>query len=548
METKGADVIARFRSMAEDRGNWEALWREAAQLVLTRKSNIGNYISPGTNRDVQVFDSTAVRAAEKLASGLFGYLCPPNEEWFKLRTNRPELSRDEEVSRYFDTVTRIIREALYMSNFVLEIHEDFIDLGVFGTSNLYLSEGTVTPLSFRAVHIGEYYIDENADGEIDVVFRCFTMTARQMAQKFGMEELPEQVTKCLDGGKAEGLNRKFTVIHAVFPRSDRNPGLMRSDEMPFASVYVELTSQKVIRESGYVENPYSVCRFTKASDEKWGRASGTTSLPEVKLINKMKKTILFAAEKMVDPPILVPDDGVIGPFRTTPGALNYWRANAFQNKPEPWTFEGNLPIGLEMMNIEKKEIESAFYNDLFDILMDRQNMTATEVIQRAKDKLILIAPAIGRIQGEKLSKVIHRSFRILGELGLLPPPPMALMEAPTYEVMYISKLAMAIKMLDINATTDTLSMVLPLAQTNPEIMDNFNFDEIVRGTAYRNGMPPEFINNLETVAGIRQSRAEQIQQQQMMEAAQPVAGAVQALGKDVGPNSPLAAMAQGAAA
>ena len=49
------------------------------------------------------------------------------------------------------------------------------------------------------------------------------------------------------------------------------------------------------------------------------------ALSYVKILNEMEKTYLKALQKMVDPPLMVPDDGFINPVRTTPGGLNYYR-------------------------------------------------------------------------------------------------------------------------------------------------------------------------------------------------------------------------------
>jgi hypothetical protein len=539
------DVVSRFDRLKAGRGNWEALWRDSANYILTRKNNISSSMSSGTRRDDQVFDTTACRSNEKLAAGLFSYLCPPNEIWFTLRSSRPELQQYDEVRRWYDDVSRYIREALYMSNFILEMHESFLDVSCFGTGNLYEDEGTRVPLNFKSIHIDEYFIAENHEGYVDTVFRKFSLTLRQVVEKFGEESLCEELRKLNDDPKGTHLDRDVCILHAVMPRKDRKPDKRDRLNLPFASMYIDYEHKKLLSEGGYVEQPYNVFRFTKASDEVWGRGPGITMLPEVKLLNKMKKTCLVGGEKAVDPPVLLPDDGVVAPFRTTPGAVNYWRANAFNNKPEAWKFEGNLPIGLEMMNMEKTEIERGFYTDLFEQLAQRkQEMTATEIVERVKEKLVLIAPAIGRLQNELLSPVIHRSFRILGDMGVLPPMPGILGQYPQYEVYYVSKLAMAIKLLDVDATTETFTTVLPLIQYDPSIMDSFNFDAIVRGTAHRNGMPSEFVRSMEEVEGMREARKKEEEAAKTMEMLKQASDAASGLGKKVEPGSPLASMGQ----
>ena len=72
----------------------------------------------------------------------------------------------------------------------------------------------------------------------------------------------------------------------------------------------------------------------KASNEIYGRSPAMTALPDVKMLNEMSKTTIKAAQKQVDPPLLVPDDGFLLPVRTVPGGLNFYRSGT-RDRIEP---------------------------------------------------------------------------------------------------------------------------------------------------------------------------------------------------------------------
>ena len=98
--------------------------------------------------------------------------------------------------------------------------------------------------------------------------------------------------------------------------------------MPFQSVYMEYETGHIISIGGFREFPYVVPRYLKASNEIYGRSPGMNSLPDVKVLNKMVEVSMKAAQKQVDPPLLVPDDAMILPIRTAPGSLNYYRSGS----------------------------------------------------------------------------------------------------------------------------------------------------------------------------------------------------------------------------
>ena len=75
-----------------------------------------------------------------------------------------------------------------------------------------------------------------------------------------------------------------------------------------------------------------------------------TALPDVKMVNLMSKTIIQAAQKQIDPPLLVPDDGFILPVRTQPGGLNFYRAGS-RDTITPLNTGANINIGLSLIHI-----------------------------------------------------------------------------------------------------------------------------------------------------------------------------------------------------
>jgi len=537
-------ILRRLSGMEGRRINWESQWQDVADFVIPNKNNITKDQSKGNKRTEDLYDSTAIRSLEKLAAGLFGYITPPGEYFFKMASSIPQLNDNEEVNWYFSTVTRIITDAIFKSNYALEIHEDFLDAGAFGTSNMYVEEGKDSPINFKCIPIHDYFIEEGADGMIDTVYRQFKFTVRQAVQEWGEDNLSQKLRTIWREGKATQVDKEFTFIHAVEPNSDFKPGKLDKTKKRFKSTYVEKDAKHIISEGGYDENPYIVSRFMKSTNEIYGRSPSTNTLPEIKMLNQMRKTVIRSAEKQVDPPIFMPDDSVINRLKLDSGAINYVRGANYENKPYPFESKGNINIGDVMVKDEREVIREAYYSDLWDLLADKKNMTATEVMERVDNKLILFAPIFARLTSEKLSPMISRIYGIMSRMGLMPEPPEILREYPDYDIKYVSKVAMAIKMLDIDSTAQTLMMVQPYAQIDPTIMDNFNFNEITRGIAVRKGMPIEFINTPEQIEEIQGERAQAAQAQQQMDMISKGADAVTKLQGATDPTSPLAQMSE----
>ena len=87
-------------------------------------------------RGRDVFDSTAVLAANTLASSVHGALTSPSARWFNLRFRDDKLNTDDAAITWLQAASEAIWYALQESDFNLQINEAYLDLVSFGSSCL----------------------------------------------------------------------------------------------------------------------------------------------------------------------------------------------------------------------------------------------------------------------------------------------------------------------------------------------------------------------------------------------------------------------------
>ena len=110
------------------------------------------------------------------------------------------------------------------------------------------------------------------------------------------------------GMEPSQANQMMTLIHAVYKRDERDVTKVDSQNKPIASVYLDPEEKVIISEGGFDEFPYMAPRFLKSSFEiGYGRSPSMTALADIKMLNKMSEVTIRAAQKQVDPPLLVPD-------------------------------------------------------------------------------------------------------------------------------------------------------------------------------------------------------------------------------------------------
>lgn len=526
----GADLMRRFQSLYTQRQVWESHWQEIADYVIPRKADITKKRTDGDKRTELIFDSTAIHAAELMAASLHGMLTNAATRWFSLRFRDRMLDANDEAKEWLESVEDDMYLAFNRSNFQEQIHELYSDLICFGTGTMFIEADPDAQVRFSTKHCAEVFLSEDDKGRVDTVFRQFKMPARAVVQRFGEEVLDNKILNAAKKDPYENI----TLIHAVYPRDERDVTRKDNKNMPIASVFVHPESRTVLSESGFEEFPYVAPRFLKASFEiGYGRSPAMVALPDIKMLNKMSEVTIRAAQKQVDPPLMVPDDGFMLPIRTVPGGLNFYRSGT-RDRLEPLNIGANNPLGLNMEEQRRKAIQSAFYVDQL-IMSQGPQMTATEVIQRTEEKMRLLGPVLGRLQAELLQPMISRVYNIMARQRVFNPAP-DFMTNSDIEIEYVSPLAKAQRSGDIQNALRMIELFMPLSQIDQSAMDYIDIDGMAKYLLKTLSIPATTIRGNEQVEQLRQQRqqaqeAAQAQQEaaQFMESAGQAAPAIKAL-------------------
>ena len=518
--TKG--LLSRFDRLQGQRENWETHWQEVADYMQPRKADVTKRRARGDKRMEQIFDSSPIQAVELLAASLHGMLTNPSTPWFTLRFKDEEIENEDEAKLWLEASTDAMYTAFNRSNFQQEIFELYHDLITFGTAAMFIEEDDDDIIKFSTRHINEVFIAENDKGRIDTIYRKFKISARAAIQKFG-----EAVSADVQTKAKKDPYEEVEILHSVYPRSDFNPNKKDKANMPFESVYMEYKNGNELSVGGFREFPFVVPRYLKASNEIYGRSPAMTALPDVKMLNEMCKTTIKAAQKQVDPPLLVPDDGFLLPVRTVPGGLNFYRSGT-RDRIEPLNIGANNPLGLNMEQQRRDSIRAVFYvNQL--MMQDGPQMTATEVIQRNEEKMRLLGPVLGRLQSELLKPLIDRVFAVLLRNNMLPQAP-DFLSGRDVEIEYVSPLAKAQKSTELQSIMRAVEILGSLANVAP-VFDYVNFDNLVKHLADIVGVPQKILKTQSQVNAERQQSAQQQEQMQSMQQLQQVAKA----GGDIAP-------------
>lgn len=545
-------VISRYNSLYQVKQDYLDLWQDIVDFLAINRYNLDGTQQKGKKVGENVYDAYASLAWRDFCHGVFGYMMSPNLQWFKLRVSPDWLMEDKTVKMWLEECERILYASFARSNFYETAPEYLGDGSSIGTATIYSEEDISTGKTvWTVMHPGEIVLAENRYGLIDTVARKFKLTARQAVQSFGEDELSIQIKS----NWKKNPDQEFEFYHYTAPADDQEyyfdeDGAYKPKptSKPFISAYVQADGSKMVRESGYRINPYNSWRCFKNSGEVYGRSPATNAIIDIIKLNQMEKTNLNARHLMVEPPLQVPET-LRGKVRFTPRGRTYYDPTKPEAVVKEMPTRINLPAGIEGEDRIRRIIDKHFMTDFFTLLstaaLEGQQLTVPQVLEMQGEKAVMMSAMIGRLTTEFMDPVIDRSFDIEFDAGRIPPPPpiLAKFAGGPIEVDYMGPLAQAQrKLFKVQGITQLMETIGPMVAIYPEMVDNFDPDQIAIELHSAAGAPVKILRDEKQRDGMREQRAQQAAAQSAIEQAGNLANATKGLSAPIEDKSPLAAM------
>lgn len=546
-ETRGQRLIRMLERCRGDRGALDAHCVEIAERILPGQSTafFNMHSMEGEKRNNKMLDARGVVGLERFGAVMESILVPQNSRWHRLRASDRKLMRSLKVQRYFDETVDTLFRYRYSSkaNFSGVQQDAFLSSGAFGTGQYRVEkprEKGQRGLRYSPIHLANIYYLPDYQGRIRTAIRTFKLSAAEAVNMFAPEgkdseaysRLPEVIRKEYEKEIGQRSERPdFEFIQVVMPNENFDPSKADARGMTFSSEYVSVEGKVVVEEGGYRTWPFPVFRYALAPGETYGRSPAMMALPAIKTLNEEKRIILKQGHRAIDPIVLTHDDGIIEASDLVPGTIVGGGVSAQGNKLVQEFGQGaRVDVGLDLMELERHDIDDIFLVTLFQILTDNPQMTATEVIERVREKGLLLAPMAGR-QYQTLGTLIERELDLLADQGLLPEMPPELVEAEgEYEVEYEGPLARMMKAEEVAGLTRTLQIIAPYVEAtqDPTPLLRINMDRAMPDILWANSVPARWQNSDDEIEQIKEGFEEKNAIQQVTEAAPALAGVVKA--------------------
>lgn len=157
---------------------------------------------------------------------------------------------------------------------------------------------------------------------------------------------------------------------------------------------------RIMEEGQYRVMPYIIGRYEACPDKIYGFSPAIKALAAIRRLNELSGSLSQYAELTQHLPIGASSSMRGQPFSMKPKAINYGVLDRNgRSLFAPITVGNPAPSTYEIQRLED-QIRKIFMLDLFQVFADRASRSATESMEKTREKGVFISAIVGGLQAE----------------------------------------------------------------------------------------------------------------------------------------------------
>ncbi len=401
----GATLLKRFRSAKKSWEQTRSLHQEAYDYSMPDRETF-RFHSEGQEKNNDIYDTTAVEGLDIFANKVQGGYFPSWMPWMSFEPGSavPVEKRDKR-KRTLEKATTIFFDHFHQSNFDQEITPGLKDWGV-GTGCIEVEAGEFfsddNVFQFSNVPLAEVFPERPARGPVKTSWREQDVEAQNIELTWPDADIPADLKKT---AKNKPLSKVRIVNGHIFDPKTKT----------YWQVIIWKARKTIIYSQQFKTKRRIVFRSDVTPGEVFGRGPIIKSLPDIRMVNKVKQFTLQNAALQMGGVYTGVDDGVFNPHTVviSPGSIIPVGSNS-NNDPSlrPLERAGDLGLGGVVIEDLQASIKRSLLAEPLGSLDDPVR-TATENIIRHQEDMKRSVTSFGRLYSELVVPLVMACVDIL---------------------------------------------------------------------------------------------------------------------------------------
>lgn len=512
------DFIKDLGKLESKRQPLEQVWQKIMEMIDPANAFITKKYAAKKVWNERIYSTTAQRALPKFVAALQNTVTPNNQRWHRFTAPLNQLKDKQKITSWLEKLTDAIFEMRYKpkAGFNKAIIKTWRGYGKLGVATMFVDEDKDGDgATYEFVNIKDFYPVLYNNGTIKTCYRKIIKSAWEVCEELKSKGInPEYVlpSEVWDKVKAN----KFTelkLIHVVCKMSKDEvesskiviksaDGTQIVTKYRYKSYLIlnDINKPAVLECGKFFTCPYMFTRYQELDYDIYSNSPSLEALPDIKMLQRIRKSTIEAAEKAVDPPLLARNDAAFGGLMPVAGAI---MAGTLDNDGrellKPLQTGDNTRLGVEMEELFAKGIEDFFLTPLYMMYYQEGKMTATEINQRAMERAMIMSINVFPIENELLDPMVMRELDIMQRQGKLPEDmPDELrqlmdMDLPYAAIQYEGEQHKAQELIKANGIATTMQAAVGLSSFDRHIALAFKGYKCLTTIASANGMPADHL-------------------------------------------------------
>lgn len=504
MDDNAKELMKRGNKLFETKGPFDSLCQEIATNFYSARADFTTKIELGNEFASHQVDSYPELVRRDLANAFASMLRPSNQQWFEAHVD-DELEQDRSVRAYLEYMNKVTSRILYdpATNMRRTAAEADNDLAAFGNAVISIVDNKDrNGIVMRAWHLRDCAWAEDEVGGVSALHRKQKITLANLARQFGANKVPMKWRSKLD----KDPMCEITIRHCAVEKDLYSPyGAKKTfGGMPYVSVWYTEEGE-LLAEIPEPSMPYVVPRWSKVSTSQYAFSPATIiALPNARLIQRMMLTLIEAAEKTVDPPLVATHEAIKSEVDLAAGGITWIDREYDERLGEalrPLNLGRNVGLGVDLLERQRQMLAEAFYLSKINLPQSREKTayeTARLVEEYVRNALPLFEPLEDEYNAALLDAVMARGLRLgaYGPPDMIPEP----LRGQDVRFRFVNPLREAMAKRKVMAFQESAAILATAAQIKPESLAEVDVNQMLRDALHGAGAPAGWFKSDEAKA------------------------------------------------
>lgn len=419
MNTRCRELVSRGDGLFSKRLPLLSLWQQMAENfhVLRADFTRNRYFSEEFASHLMT--GRPALAHRDLTNSIGALMRPRDRQWVWARTHDPRINSDRNARAYLDWMSQTMYRAMYdpRASLVRSCKEADGDWSAFGNAALSIEPNEWRDgLLVRCWHLKDVVWTESTSLQINQIHHRRKLAVRELFRLY-----PKTVSPKLNERKEKEPDCEVQCRRIVVPSDEYDLAVRNKQRFPFVLIDLDVENDTILAEIPLRSKRYVIPRWATISGSQYAYSPAAVyGLPDARMLQQITLTMLEAAQKATDPPMIAVTEAIAGGVNTGAGMITWTDADYDERtgevlRPMEMRFDG-IHHGAEREERVEGTLDATFFLNQIRMPQVTKEMTAYEASKLYEEFQRNSLPLLEPVEVDYNGGLCSEAFEVLQEL------------------------------------------------------------------------------------------------------------------------------------